>query len=96
MAPLIENTKNKIYCSLNHLLEKYPVEQIHISMICKEAKVSRTSFYKYFKRTEDVLSDMFCHAFDDSFHQKTWTIQYLFSDGFINDFVNFLMNTQSY
>lgn len=45
-----------IFQALLRLMEQYPLQEITITQICQEAKISRTSFYRNYNRKEDVLA----------------------------------------
>ncbi len=50
-------TRSKIKHSLLHLLSEDPLSYISVSDLCKEAKISRTSFYKHYKNIRNVLEE---------------------------------------
>lgn len=51
-------TKKKIVTATKKLLSQKGFEEISIIEITKEAKVSTGSFYTYFKKKEDVISEL--------------------------------------
>lgn len=51
-------TKKKIVNATKKLLSQKGFEKISINEITKEAKVSTGSFYTYFKKKEDVISEL--------------------------------------
>lgn len=49
-------TKEHILNAFNSLLNMHTIEDISINMILKEADISKTTFYRYFKDKYDVMS----------------------------------------
>ena len=45
----------KISESLIHLIQKYSFTEITVAMLCREAGISRTCFYKHYNNTAEVL-----------------------------------------
>ena len=62
-----QKTKEKIYDGLSCLIEKKGYQNITIEDILKASGVSRSTFYAYFKKKEDVLSDICSTIFDHVF-----------------------------
>ncbi len=50
-------TKNKLKHGLFKSLERYEFSDISVALLCQTSKVSRTSFYKYYGNTYDLLKD---------------------------------------
>ena len=44
----IEKTQRSLIAAFTRLLEKYPYENITVAMLCDEAMIRRTTFYKHF------------------------------------------------
>ncbi len=53
----IQNTKAALLQALTELSSEMPVEQISVSALCRQAKINRTTFYKYYKIPADVLEE---------------------------------------
>ncbi len=53
-----ENMRSKIKQSLSDLVASKPFESITVSMLCKNAGITRASFYKYYRNTVEVLNDL--------------------------------------
>lgn len=58
-------TRFKIASVLNNLLSEKEIEKVSVSQICRQCKLSRTTFYKYFQDIYDV---------------HTWLWKYYLSD----------------
>lgn len=71
-------TKKKIVAATKKLLSKKGFEEVSISEITKEANVSTGSFYTYFKKKEDVISELnkldFYNLAQTVIHMKDKTI----------------------
>ena len=57
------NTKNKIIEAAKLLIKENGIENISVDDITKEAKVAKGSFYVYFKKKEDIVSEIGCMEF---------------------------------
>lgn len=57
-------TKDKIKESFLKLYCSNDIEQIKVNEICEMAKIGRTTFYKYYKNTDDILSDTEKEVYD--------------------------------
>ncbi len=51
-------TKTAIQEGMIRLLATYPLEKISISLLCKEANVSRTTFYHYYSIPEECYAEI--------------------------------------
>ena len=51
----IQNTKRKLTNTLLVLVEKKMIKDITVLELCKEAKINRTTFYKYYKDIDDLV-----------------------------------------
>ena len=51
----IINTKKKLTNTLLVLIDKKRIKDITVLELCKEAKINRTTFYKYYKDIEDLV-----------------------------------------
>ena len=49
---------DKIKYAFLELKKEYAFEQITITELCRKAGVSRTAFYRYYARTDDVLDEL--------------------------------------
>lgn len=71
------NIKRTIESSFLELIKKYSYEQITVSTIVKNAFISRTTFYNYFKNKEDILFSMLDHFLSDFDQLQKENIDYL-------------------
>lgn len=53
-----QKMKDRIKKSLVNLLDSEPFESLTVSSLCKNAAITRASFYKYYKNTADVLCEL--------------------------------------
>ena len=53
-----ETAPQKIRKALLELKKEYPFEHISVAAICRKANVSRTAFYRYYSKPEDVLNEL--------------------------------------
>lgn len=53
----IMNAEQKIQNAFLQLIRKYRFSEITVTMLCQEAGISRTSFYKHFSNTAEVLDE---------------------------------------
>ena len=51
-----DRTRKLILNAFNELIEKTDFQTLTVEAICKEAEVSRTTFYRYFKDKYDVMT----------------------------------------
>ena len=58
MDKRIIKTKNKLKENLLSLLETKRLQDITVLELCKEAKLNRTTFYKYYKSVEDLAQSI--------------------------------------
>lgn len=56
MDKRIERTNTKLRYSLLTLLKKNNLKKITVLELCKEAKINRTTFYKYYTDVDDYVS----------------------------------------
>ena len=52
----ILKTKNKLYKAFISLIDKERIKDITVLELCKEAKVNRTTFYKYYLDVDDFTN----------------------------------------
>lgn len=83
------NNRKTIEKALLRLMKKNAYDRISISDICKEAGVSRTTFYHHFSSADDVLLSAYETAHEKAFGSHEWTIDYFKSDQFIRDMIHF-------
>ena len=57
--------KETIIKTFINLINSMNYEDITVKLICKKCYISRTTFYKYFKNTEDVLLEIENKVLDD-------------------------------
>lgn len=60
-----ELTKNKIIAAANILIKEKGLEGISVSDITEKAQVAKGSFYVYFKKKEDILSEIACQGLEE-------------------------------
>ena len=53
-----ETAPQKVQKALLELKKEYPFEHISVAAICRKANVSRTAFYRYYSKPEDVLNEL--------------------------------------
>ena len=53
---MVDRTKQAIVASFNHLITEVDFQKISVDMILKEAGVSRSTFYRYFKDKYEVMN----------------------------------------
>ncbi|MBO6127261.1 MAG: TetR/AcrR family transcriptional regulator C-terminal domain-containing protein [Pseudobutyrivibrio sp.] len=53
---MIERTRDSILRAFNQLIIRYDLSQITVDMIIKNSKVSKATFYRYFKDKYDVMN----------------------------------------
>lgn len=70
-----EKTKNKIRQAFSRLIQSCSYDDMTIEEILKEADVSRSTFYSYFKSKEDVLKDVCQSIFEHVFSTKLYKEQ---------------------
>ena len=68
-------TRLKVIVAAKRLIEKNGFKNVTIDDITKEAKVAKGTFYTYFKRKEDVVSEI-----DDRVKAQTFFIHSLTAD----------------
>jgi AcrR family transcriptional regulator len=49
-------TRSQLTAAMIELLQQKPAEEISVSELCKQADISRPTFYQYFKSPDDVLA----------------------------------------
>lgn len=89
MSSKSDFTKQQISQTLFNLLQKYPVDAISISQLVDEAGVSRSAFYNNYKDIEEIIKDSYYHGHFECFGDKFKNIDYVFSDDYIFDTINF-------
>jgi AcrR family transcriptional regulator len=64
-----ENTKYRLAEGLKKVMEKYPVDKITVKQIVDESRVTRPTFYRYFKDKYDLINWYFDKVASRSFKQ---------------------------
>ena len=68
------NTKIKIQESLKELLKTKKVEEITISEVIKESKISRSTFYSHYKNINEIIieiiDDIFKHVLSSNLNKE--------------------------
>ena len=82
-------SKEQITQALIELMKKFPIKDITITQVVAHAKVSRNAFYNNYKGIEDVLKDVYRISHYNTFKKKYYHLDYLKSDEFIKDIINF-------
>lgn len=70
----IRKSKHHLRKSIITLLQTVPYADINISMICKEANVSRVTFYNYYKNKNELAEDIVKILFESTIkktHKET-------------------------
>ncbi|MCR5228752.1 MAG: TetR/AcrR family transcriptional regulator [Solobacterium sp.] len=89
MNKTADSNRKIIEKALLKLMKKNAYERISITDICREAGVSRTTFYHHFSKADDVLLSAYESAHEKAFGSHSWTIDYFKSDQFITDMIRF-------
>lgn len=63
-VPMVNRTLNAIISGFNKLIAEVDFHKISVEMIMKEAGVSRSTFYRYFKDKYDVMNANFKNVLD--------------------------------
>lgn len=61
---MVNRTTNAILSGFNRLIEEFDFHKISVEMIMKEAQVSRSTFYRYFKDKYDVMNANYKNILD--------------------------------
>lgn len=59
------NTKDYINIALYYLMSKHSYDEITVTDICKQANLSRMSFYRYYNNKEDIFINYCDERFED-------------------------------
>ncbi|MGM0175364.1 TetR/AcrR family transcriptional regulator [Enterococcus sp. DIV0800] len=65
--------KRILLCALDHL-NRYPLEDLNITMISQELKISRSTIYYYFSNIDEILSgcvSLFLDGLQDTFDKQS-------------------------
>ena len=93
MNKTAEQNRKNIEKALLTLMKKQDFEHITISDICREADVSRTTFYHHYSKADDVLLSAYETAHEKAFGNREWTVDYFRSEHFIRDMIRFFDRT---
>ncbi|MCR5794737.1 MAG: TetR/AcrR family transcriptional regulator [Solobacterium sp.] len=63
-------TKKRIIDAFSMLVYKYGYDDITVEMILKEAEVSKTTFYRYFRDKADVMDARFRSLYDEAILER--------------------------
>lgn len=94
---MIDETKKKIVNSMNLLICKYPMDKITVSMIIREANVSKATFYRYFPDKYETMNFNYKNMVD-RFMRKSNNFEdlfYLMVDAGLNN-LDFIYNAFQY
>ena len=61
---MLSRTMNAILSAFNRLIVEHDFQKISVEMIMKEASVSRSTFYRYFKDKYDVMNATYKNLLD--------------------------------
>ncbi|MBQ9837710.1 MAG: TetR/AcrR family transcriptional regulator, partial [Oscillospiraceae bacterium] len=61
---MLNRTMTAIVSAFNRLIDRHDFQKISVDMIMKEASVSRSTFYRYFKDKYDVMNSNFKSLLD--------------------------------
>ena len=61
---MVNRTANAILSGFNRLIEEFDFQKISVEMIMREADVSRSTFYRYFKDKYDVMNANYKNTLD--------------------------------
>ncbi len=89
MNKTADSNRKNIEKALLGLMKKNAYERISITDICREAGVSRTTFYHHFSKADDVLLYAYENAHEKAFGSHEWTVTYFKSEQFIKDMIRF-------
>jgi len=89
MNKTADSNRSSIEKALLKLMKKQDFEHITITDICREASVSRTTFYHHFTGADDVLLSAYETAHELAFGEHEWTLEYFKSNQFIKDMIRF-------
>jgi len=87
------DTKMRIVKSLQAMMEQQPLEKIKVSALCKNAGVSRTTFYEYFRDVFDVPTWLWDYFMSQSLYQMGITMSCY--DAHVKNF-HFLKDNQAF
>lgn len=79
------NTKQAFINAAAKLLKRTPFDKITITLLCKEANLSRQTFYSYYDNIDDVIKDAYMNMFKDKCMTKMNSIDYFYSDEFLKN-----------
>ena len=89
-----ETALNKIYIATVNLIKQKDYSQITISEIIREAKISRSTFYIYFKNKDQILThvcdDIFNHIFSKNLTKEQ---EHDFSNAKSDDIIKILTHS---
>lgn len=68
---MLDRTKDCIINAFNNLIKYNEFEKISVEMIIKEAKISKATFYRYFKDKYDVMNTNYKILLDDYSRKST-------------------------
>lgn len=86
----ISSNMKKILEATVSLMSSSPYENITIKDICKEADVSRQTFYNYFKSKDEIFRVFFSDiAASKKIFSSSQTADYLFSEQYMLDLIQF-------
>lgn len=83
------NSKKQIIDAFTYLLRTTPYDQIKINDICKQAKVSRQTFYAHYSNKDEVFQLFHSEMLFSKCIDKMTSIDYFYSDEFILNIFNF-------
>ena len=63
--PRIQRTLSEIDSAFLALLDQYPIQGITVDMICREAGINRSTFYKHYRNKADMLQNFLDRTIGD-------------------------------
>ena len=84
-----ETNRRNIEKALLKLMKNAAYEHISVSAVCREAGISRTTFYRHYSTVDDVLLSAYETAHEKAFGSHDWTVAYFKSEQFLKDMITF-------
>ena len=62
----MEQTKSDIINTAADLFKKYGLRSVSIDDVCKELRISKKTFYNYFKQKEQLIEEVLCYFHEEN------------------------------
>lgn len=82
------STFNQLVVSLTSLLQSIPYDELTVSALCKEANITRRTFYNRYKSIDDLVRRIFLDMFYDDCYHMIMDESYFKSMHFIEGMIN--------